>query len=69
MTCTCHFSCWNIILKELRSTSGKLKLPCAGDKECEDALWAAIQRLTLEQLGQGILDLLSKSISEVRTCR
>ena len=40
---------------------------CAGDKECERALWAAIQRLTLEQLGQSILDLLSKSISQVTT--
>ena len=39
----------------------------AGDKECERALWAAIQRLTLEQLGQSILDLLSKSISQVLT--
>jgi len=37
----------------------------AGDKECEQALWAAIQRLTLEQLGQAILELLSKSISQV----
>ena len=69
MTCTCHFSCWNKTLKELRSALGKLKLHCAGDKECEDAMWAAIQRLTLEQLGQGTLDLLSKSISEVQTCK
>ena len=37
----------------------------AGDKECEQALWAAIQRLTLEQLGQAILEILSKSISQV----
>lgn len=32
-------------------------------------MWATNQRLTLEQLGQGILDLLSKSISEVQTCK
>lgn len=39
----------------------------AGEKECEQALWGAIQRLTLEQLGQSILDLVSKSASQVRT--
>lgn len=39
---------------------------CAGDKECEQALWAAIQRLTLEQLGQCILELLSKPVSQVK---
>ena len=37
----------------------------SGDQECEQALWAAIQRLTQEQLGQGILDSLSSSISQV----
>lgn len=37
----------------------------SGDQECEQALWAAIQRLTQEQLGQGILDSLSRSISQV----
>ena len=37
----------------------------SGDQECKQALWAAIQRLTQEQLGQGILDALSRSISQV----
>ena len=37
----------------------------SGDQECEQALWAAIQRLTQEQLGQAILDSLSRSISQV----
>ena len=37
----------------------------AGDTECERALWGAIQRLTLEQLGQSILELVGKSIPQV----
>ena len=37
----------------------------SGDQECEQALWAAIQRLTQEQLGQAILDSISRSISQV----
>lgn len=30
-----------------------------GDRECETALWAAVQRLTREELGAGLLCLLT----------
>ena len=30
-----------------------------GDRECETALWAAVQRLTREELGAGLLCLLA----------
>lgn len=30
-----------------------------GDRECEEALWAAVQRLTREELGAGLLCLLT----------
>ena len=31
----------------------------AGDRECAAALWAAVQRLTREQLAYGLLQLLA----------